>query len=52
MTLKQTLSNCKHENFRKKGLNDRAMKMYFRGEGSIDDGGPLRETYDFMCMEL
>lgn len=52
MCLKQTQRDSKWENFRRRGLNDRAMKVYFRGEGSIDDGGPLRETYDFMCMEL
>lgn len=50
--LKQTRDNGKWENFKKKGINDRAFKVYFRGEGSIDDGGPLRETYDFACNEL
>jgi hypothetical protein len=52
MCLKQTYTSAKWENFRRKGLNDRAMRVYFRGEGAIDDGGPLRETYEFMCMEL
>jgi len=50
--LKQTRDNGKWTNFKKKGINDRAFKVYFRGEGSIDDGGPLRETYDFACNEL
>jgi hypothetical protein len=40
------------KNFRKKGLNDRAFRSNFLHEGSIDDGGPLRETYDFVCVEL
>jgi hypothetical protein len=38
--------------FLKTGLNDRAFKAHFRGEGSIDDGGPLRESFDFACLEL
>lgn len=41
-----------YKNFQKSGLNERAFKAHFRGEGSIDDGGPLRESYDFACVEL
>lgn len=49
MMLKQT-SN--HVCFRKKGLNDRPIRANFLHEGSIDDGGPMRECFDFACKEL
>lgn len=52
MLLNQTKKSEGYKNFIKKGLNDRAFRVYFRGEGSIDDGGPLRETFDFVCVEL
>jgi hypothetical protein len=48
----KTFSQGGYKNFLKTGLNERAFKAYFRGEGSIDDGGPLRESYDFACVEL
>jgi hypothetical protein len=52
MVLNQTKNAVNFRNFKKKDLNDRAMKVNFQHEGSIDDGGPLRETFDFMCLEL
>jgi hypothetical protein len=53
----QTLVQFKKLDYRhmkKKDLdrNDRPFKAYFVGESSIDDGGPLRETFDFMIGEL
>jgi hypothetical protein len=52
--LKETFKADKYDCFKKKGLrhDDRPFKVYFYGEGSIDDGGPLRETFDFVCTEL
>jgi hypothetical protein len=35
-----------------KERHERPFKVFFSGEGSIDDGGPLRETFDFFCVEL
>lgn len=31
-------------NFRQKDVDGRAYKVYFKGEGSIDVGGPFRDT--------
>jgi hypothetical protein len=41
-----------YKNFIKKGINERCLRVYFGGESSIDDGGPLREVLEFVCMEL
>ena len=36
----------------KKDMDRRAFEANFLHEGSIDDGGPYRESFDFVCMEL
>ena len=52
-TLKQFKTNdYKHMIKKDLSYNDRPFKAYFVGESSIDDGGPLRETFDFMLREL
>mmetsp|Transcript_43568 Transcript_43568/g.57694 ORF Transcript_43568/g.57694 Transcript_43568/m.57694 type:complete len:123 (-) Transcript_43568:819-1187(-) len=39
-------------NFRQKGVDDKAYKIKFLGEGSIDAGGPFRESLVNIVQEL
>lgn len=51
-TMKTVMTVKKFEPFKKKGIDGRAFKTEFTGEGSIDDGGPYREIFSNMVEEL
>jgi hypothetical protein len=40
------------ENFRRNNAEDRVWEAVFSGEGSIDDGGPYRESMENISNEL
>jgi E3 ubiquitin-protein ligase HERC2 len=41
-----------YSNFRKNGTDDKTWSVTFFGEGSIDAGGPYRESLTNLCNEL
>ena len=42
-------SNTGPDCFRVNGTDDRMFKVEFKGEGSVDAGGPFRDTMTNLC---